>query len=164
MRLNPAQVQQDIANLLLQYPELSEDDVLRADMIEAETDAHDFLSQLVRRIGARQALATGVGEYAKDIAERKSRIERSVEALRSLAFKIMNVADLKKVELAEATLSIRNGTAKVIITDESLLPPDCVRTTVTPDKTTIKEKIGAGIVVPGAELSNSEPSLSIRIK
>jgi hypothetical protein len=164
MRLNPQQVQQDIANLLLQYPELAEDEVLRTDMIEGKTDAFDFLSQVIRRIGERQSLANAAGEYAKEISERKARLERGVEALRSLVFKIMSAGDLKKAELPEATLSIRNGTPRVIVTDEAVLPPDCIRMTVSPDKTVIKEKLTAGQSVPGAELSNGEPSLAIRIK
>lgn len=164
MRINPQQVQQDIANLLLQYPELAEDDALRADMIEGATEAKELLSQIVRRIGERQSLANAAAEYAKEISERKARMERAVEALRALAFKVMTAADLPKMELPEATLSIRKGTPKVIVTDETALPSDCVKTTVTPDKTAIKEKLSAGQTVPGAELSNGEPTLSIRVK
>lgn len=164
MRINPQQVQQDIANLLLQYPELAEDDVLRADMIEGATEAKELLSQIVRRIGERQSLANAAAEYAKEISERKARMERAVEALRSLAFKVMSAGDLQKMELPEATLSIRKGTPKVIVTDETVLPPDCVKTAVSPDKAAIKEKLSAGQTVPGAQLSNGEPTLSIRVK
>jgi hypothetical protein len=164
MKLNPLIIQQQIANLLLLYPQLADDDEWRVDAIEGETDAFEYLSRLVRRIADRQAMANGITEYAKDIAERKARIERNVEALRTLAFKIMNIADLKKVELPEATLSIRNGASRVLIQDESALPPDCVKTITSPDKTAIKEKLVAGQAVPGAYLSNSEPSLSIRTR
>jgi hypothetical protein len=164
MHINPQQVQQDIANLLLQYPELAEDDVLRADMIEGATEAKELLSQIVRRIGERQSLANAAAEYAKEISERKARMERAVEALRTLAFKVMTAADLPKMELPEATLSIRKGTPKVVITDEAALPGACLKTTVTPDKMAIKEMITNGVSVPGASMSNGEPSLAIRIK
>lgn len=163
-KINPIQVRQAIANLLLQYPDLAEDDVLRADMIEGETEAFDFLAQAVRNIGERQALANGIAEYAKELGERRARMERGVEALRALAFKVMSDADLRKVELPEATLSIRNGVPKVVITDETALPADCVKTTVAPDKTAIKEKLVTGQEVPGACMSNAEPTLAIRIK
>jgi hypothetical protein len=164
MLLPPAYIQQQINNLLLNYPELAEDEILRADMIEAETDANEFLSQVVRAIGANKVLATGTKAYIDELSERKARIERRDEALRSVALKIMQTADLKKAELPEATLSIRNGTPKVVIIDETALPPDCVRTTVSPDKTAIKEKLSSGQAVPGAEMSNGEPTLSIRVK
>lgn len=164
MRLDPQAVQLQIANLILQFPDLADDEILRADMIEAETEAFDFLSQIVRKIGDTKSLAAGTGEYIKELSERKARVERREEALRALAFKIMQAADIKKAELPEATLSVRNTPAKVVIVDEPALPADCLKTTVSPDKTAIKEKLGAGMDVPGALLSNGEPSLSIRIK
>lgn len=163
MNLHPDSVRQEIANLMLAYPELAEDEVLRADMIEGETSVHDFLSYVVRRIGERQALANGIADYAKDIGERKARVERGVEALRSLIFKIMNDAQLRKVELPEATLSVRAVPPKVIITDEAALPEQFFKIKREPDKTAIKECLATG-VVPGAELSNGSETISIRIK
>lgn len=164
MRLDPMHIQQQINNLLLTYPELAEDDVLRVDMIEGETDAFEYLSHIVRNIGETKALASGISDWKKTLDERLTRFERREEAFRSLAFKIMQAADIKKAELPEATLSIRNGTPKVVITDETALPGACLKTTVTPDKTAIKEMITNGVSVPGALMSNGEPSLSIRVK
>jgi hypothetical protein len=165
MKLDPRAIQHEIHNLLTQNPELAEDDQLRADMVEGETDAFDFLSMLTRKIGQSRALAESINAYANDIKERGARIERRIEAFRALAFKIMHAADLKKAELPEATLSIRAGTQKVIITDEAALPDFACRFKREPDKTLIKEVLQDGIVpVPGAVLSNAEPALSIRIK
>lgn len=164
MRLDPAIIKHQIDNLLAQFPELIEDDVLRTDMIEGQTDAFTFLSMLVRKIGESDALADGVDLYRQELAERESRIRRRIFSLRGLAFKIMEAAELKKAELPEATLSIRNGTPKVIIVDETQLPENCVRTKTEPDKTKIKDALLSGETVEGAVLSNAEPSLSIRIK
>lgn|SRR3990167_2145963 len=164
MNLDPRIVQQEIANLLLQYPELQEDDQLRVDMIEGETEAFSLLSRIVRKIGENKALAEGTDAYAKEIGERSARIGRRVEAFRLLAFKIMEYGAIKKAELPEATLSIRAGAPKVIITDEYLLPPSCVRKNPTPDKTKIKDLLSKGEQVPGALLSNAETYLSIRIR
>lgn len=163
MNLHPDSVRQEIARLMLTYPELSEDEVLRADMIEGATNVHEFLSYVVRRIGERQALASGIADYAKDIGERKARVERSVEALRELSFKIMNDAKLRKIELPEATLSVRAVPPKVIITDEENLPDIACKFKREPDKTKIKELLATG-TVPGAEMSNGSETLSIRIK
>ena len=164
MNLDPRIVQQEIANLLLQYPELQEDDQLRVDMIEGETEAFSLLSRIVRMIGENKALAEGIDRYVLELQKRSARIERRVEAFRSLAVKIMEYGAIKKAELPEATLSIRPGTPKVIVTDEALLPDKCVRIKREPDKTTIKDLLSKGAQIPGAVLSNSEPSLSIRIK
>lgn len=164
MKLDPQVIRQAIANLILEYPELEHDDVLRADMIEAETPAFDFLDEVVRRIEDTEAHLDGVIGRVKIFKERAERFERRIEALRALAFKVMNAADLKKVELPTTTLSIRNGAPQVVVHDEASLPADCIKTVTAPDKTAIREKLKAGDAVPGAYLSNGEPTLSIRVK
>lgn len=164
MKLDPQVIRQAIANLILEYPELEHDDVLRADMIEAETPAFDFLDEVVRRIEDTEAHLDGVIGRVKVFKERAERFERRIEALRALAFKVMNTADLKKVELPTATLSIRNGAPQVVVHDEASLPADCIKTVTVPDKTAIREKLKAGDAVPGAYLSNGGPTLSIRVK
>lgn len=164
MKINPEAVRLQINNLLVQYPELLDDDILRADMIEAETEAPEVLAMLVRRIGETEAIADGTKGYVLELCERGKRLDRRVEGLRSLIFKIMDDARLPKIELAEATISIRNGTPKVILQDAEALPEDCIRTKREPDLPTIKLKLVAGQTVPGACLSNPEPSLTIRTR
>jgi hypothetical protein len=50
---------------------------------------------------------------------------------------------------------------KVIVTDEAVLPDNCVRIVREPNRTAIKEHLARGEPVPGAELSNAEPSLAV---
>src|SRR6185312_7270998 len=109
MRLDPAFAQQEIANLLLAHPELQEDEVLRADCIEGETSAFEFLSKIVRLIGDNEALAKSTADYIEELRARKDRLTRRQYALRSLIFKVMTAGNLPKAELPEATLSIRTG-------------------------------------------------------
>lgn len=165
MRLDPNIIRQQIANLLLQNPELSEDEILRADMIEGETDAFDFLRMVERQ---RQEAASMAGAIASNTAElglRQERFERREKAMRALMFKIMEAADIKKAELPEATLSIRNGQQK-LVGDASpySVPAQYTREKLELDKTAIKEALKSGTTVTGFELSNAEPTLSIRTK
>lgn len=164
MNLDVKQVQNEITALLLAYPELDEDEVLRMDSIEGQTSAFEFLSKIVRKIGATQALAGGTADYIGELQERKARLERREHALRSLIHKVMNTAEIKKAELAEATLSIRNGQPKVIIINEKEIPQEFLRIKTEPDKTRIKAAMVAGEYVPGTALSNSEPTLAILTK
>ena len=158
-------VRLQITNLLVQFPELSEDDVLRADMIEAETEMHEFLRDVETR---RREAATMAGAIASNIADlelRQQRFERREKSMRALAYKVLEAAEVTKpIELPEATYSIRKGTPKVIVTDESLLPDNLCRIKREPDKTKIKELLTSGSPVKGAELSNAEPTLSISTK
>lgn len=163
VRLDPAIIRQQIDWLFVANPELHEDEQLRADMIEGSTDAHEFLRMVERKRQDTAAMALAIELNMHDLHERHGRFKRREEAMRKLAFKIMEAADIKKIELPEATLSIRNGVPRVIITDESKLGDIACRFRREPDKAKIKELLQTG-PVPGAELSNAEPTLSIRTK
>lgn len=163
-RLDPDVIRQQIGNLLAQFPELAEDEQLRADSIEGETDAFEFLASLIRRIEDAKALSEGVQGRIQELTERASRFDRRQDAFRSLAFKIMQAADLQKAELPCATLLVRNVPPKVIVTDETRLPDILCKITRAPDKKRIKELLDVGEAVPGCELSNGDTSLTIRVK
>jgi hypothetical protein len=162
--LDTKYVRDQITALLIAYPELSEDDALREDMVEGSTTTFEFLSKVVRLIGNNLSLANGTSSYIEELRVREERLKHRISVLRSLIYKIMTAADLSKVELAEATLSIRSGQSKVIITDESQLLDAYCRIKREPDKTLIKTTLKSGGVVTGAELSNAEPTLAILIK
>jgi len=165
-RLDPIFVFAEIERLRVTYPQIWEDgdEQLLLDSLEGETDFHRFLAAVVRRICEAEACAEGIGDLIREVRERQARFEQRSNAMRALAFKLMTQADVRKLELPQATLSIRAGQPRVIITDEAALPPDCVRTRTEPDKITIKNLLARGDQVPGAELSNAEPALAVRIK
>lgn len=161
--LTAKSVQDEITALLLQFPELDEDEILRSDMIEGETQAFAFLSQIVRKIGSNKAMIEGTNAYVGELQERVARLDRRDHALRVLIQKIMNAADIRKAELPEATVSIRAGTPKVVIVNEHEIPRDFLRVKTEPDKTRIKAALQAHEHVPGCVLSNAEPTLAIRV-
>lgn len=163
-RFDPSIICKQIDNLLIQFPELQEDEVLRADMLEGSTDLNAFLIQVERQRRDATTLADAIGIYVDELRSRKARFERRDEAFRSLMFKLLEWANLKKVELAEATISIRQGTPKVIVTDESMVPDIFCRFKREVDKVKVKEALAAGKKVKGAELSNAESTLAIRTK
>src|SRR5262249_9139589 len=112
-RLDPSFVRNQIERLLTRHPELQDDELLRADMIEGETNFHEFLTLLVRQIVEAQAYAAGIELLVANTRARQSRYEHRVEALRALAFALLNHAGVNRVELHQATLSIRAGTPNV---------------------------------------------------
>lgn len=166
MRFDPDAVRQQISNLLVQYPELAEDDVLRADCIEAETEMHDFLRAVETR---RREAATMAGAIATNIAElelRQQRFERREKAMREMAQKVMEAADMQKpIELPEATYSLRKVSPSVQITDEGALPDIACKFERKPDKKKIKKLLQTDpFIVAGACMSNGGIALSIRVK
>lgn len=163
MRPNPAEIKLQIDAILSAFPELAEDEILRADMLEGETSLFDYLRQIEQRRQESFGQAVALEMIINLWKERKARYDRRDEGFRKLIFNLLQHAGLKKLEIPEATFSIRNGSPKVIITDEMNLPDDLCRYKREPDKSKIKAALLDGPVT-GAELSNLEPTLAIRIK
>jgi hypothetical protein len=155
------QARRDLASLLSLHPELAEDDVLRQDMIEAETGALELIDKLVEAEQSAKCLAVAIGTQMDHLAERKTRFENRRLSIRQYIKQIMEAANLPKVERPAATVSIVPGRPKVVIIDESLIPPAYHRIKTEIDKAAIATTLKALRDVPGATLSNPEPTLRI---
>ena len=156
-------IRQSIENLKLTHPELVDDNEAWLASLESQTDFNEVMTEVVRRIEDTKALLIGTKDRFEELSNRKQRFELRVEVLRDLAFKLMEAAELRKMELPEATLSIRSVAPSVIITDEENLPDIACKFERKPDKAKIKELLASGWVA-GAILSNGTKSLTIRIK
>ena len=161
--LDPRAVKQQIENLKLVHPELLEDDEVWLATLESETSFDDLLTNIVRRIEDTKALAIGTKDRFEELKARKERFERRVDSLRNLCFKLMSAAELAKVELPLATLSLRAVAPSVVITDEENLPDIACKFERKPDKAKIKELLVTGPVA-GASMNNGSVTVSIRIK
>jgi hypothetical protein len=165
MNLDPALVTKCINNLLVQYPELWDDEDARELAIESETDTIEYLSLLEQK---RQEEASMAGAIASRIAQLEVRLQRyeaREKACRKIAFEILRAAGLQKVTLPEATLSISKGRERVVINDESSVPVDlCHPPVYRPDLKRISEAIKADAQINWAAIVQSEPSLSVRTK
>jgi len=154
-----------IENIKLVHPEIVEDNEAWLATLESETDFNEILTTIVRRIEDTKALVIGTKDRFEELKSRKDRFEHRIETLRELAFKIMQAADLPKIELPEATLSLRAGTQQLVgDADPAQLPDSLCKISRDVDRTKVKEALKGGAAVPGYSLSNSAPSLSIRIK
>lgn len=158
-----ANLEAEFAALLLSFPELADDDTLRADVLEGETNFHAVLTRIVNSERDADSLAKAVAGRISDLQARKSRAERRKEAMRSLMFKLLKAAGVPRVPLAEATISIGKKAAAVEIVDEALLPAEVVRITTAPDKKAIADLLKAGTDVPGAKMGEAGEQLSVRV-
>jgi len=163
-RLDPTLLHRHIEALRVTHPQIANEEDQWLLTLESETELPEFLARVVARMQDTDAKITGIGDLIASLKARCDRFEQRSDAMRALAFKVLVQAGVKKLELAAATLSIRAGTPRVIITDEARLPGEFVRVRTEPDKVRIKEHLARGEDVPGAEISNSEPVLSVRTK
>jgi hypothetical protein len=163
--LNPTVVRAQVERLRLLHPECwDDDDKLLLDMLEAETGLHEFLSAVAHRMQEASAHVAGLDALIEQNSKRRDRFDMRIQSLRNLASMMMLEAGVTRVEVAPITFSISNRPPKVIITDEAALPEDCIRIKREPDKALIRDRLRNGTPVPGATLSNQEPSLSVRTK
>jgi hypothetical protein len=157
-------IKQQIHNLLLQYPELAEDEVLREDMLAGSTDLNEALAVLLDRMRDSESMASAITDRIKTMQDRRKRIEDRQVSLRNVIFSLMQAADLPKVELPEATLYLRTNPPSAVITDESKLPDSVYETKQvrTLSKARVLQLLKVGETVDGAMLDNGGVSLVVR--
>lgn len=165
MRINLESVKAEIARILKEIPALAEDEQFRADMLEAETPAFETISTLADLIGDNDVIIDGLGERISGLSQRRSRYKDRNIALRKLITSIMGAGNLRKVELQQATISMRNNAPKLVGgADPETLPERFVIVELSENRAAIKEALQNGESIEGYALSNAEPSLTIRIK
>jgi hypothetical protein len=163
-RVEPEFIRRAVAALLIEYPELAEDEDLRRDVIEGETDAFETLSVVLGDVRNAQTLQAAIRERIEALRSRLARFERREEFSRKLLMRIMEAATLRKAVLPEATLSIRPAPPALRIIEESFIPAEFWRVKREPDGQKIKAALKAGADVPGAALSNAADTLAILCK
>lgn len=164
MRLEADQLRLAIDSLLSAYPDLAEDEQLRADMLEGETDLAKVLSKIVNMAAEAASMEMAIKMRIADLATRKDRYTQREEAFRSLIASIMDKASLSKFTLPEATLSVTYRKPTPYIVEETMLPEECFQLVRKPDMATIKSWVAAGNMPSGVVMSNGKSVLTVRTR
>lgn len=158
----------DVADLLAHvdalfsaYPELAEDDALRADMLEGSTQLYEVLTRLVNIERDADSMGKAIASRIADLNARRQRADKRKEAMRTLMLRVMKAAGIQKAPLVEATVSVRPGRDSVEVVDADRLPDEFVRIERVPDKTALKAAL-ANDNVPGARMRSGEETLMVR--
>jgi hypothetical protein len=136
-----------IADMLA--PLCDDDDTLFADMMEGESDLFAIVSRLHGQIASDEELLAGITERQAHLAERKRRLSDRVTATMAAIGKFLRAATLPKIELPEATYSVRDGKPTLRIVDPDAVPDGFRKIKSEPNKTAINE-----VFVEGHELPN----------
>lgn len=164
LQVDIASFKAHVADLLAAYPELVEDEDLRADTFEGETELHALVQRLLKIKIDADAMAAAVKAVKQDNADRQSRFERKADGAKKLMQSVMQAADLPKLMLPEATISITKPRTKVNVTDVNALPQGFFVTERKAKSAEIKAALEAGEQVPGAELALGDEGLMVRTK
>jgi hypothetical protein len=149
--------------LIAQYPDADEDTLL--DTLEGITDLHEMIATVIRSALVDEALHSGLRGRLDDMKERLSRLELRASKKRELALQAMTDAGLSKLEQPDFTASARAGSPALVVIAEKQVPaiywvPQPPRL----DRQSMLAELKRGIGIPGAQMSNPKPVLSVRTK
>jgi hypothetical protein len=142
---------------------IDESDPDFVELMASETDVLERLRRILRAARHTEAQSKALGEMQAEMRERKTRLDKKADSLRSVVLQALGELGLKKLEAPDFSASVGAPKPRIVITDEAALPDDVCIFSRTPSKTAIREALAEGPVV-GAELSNGEPSLTVRVR
>ena len=149
--------------IVLAYPEADEETL--SDTLEGITDLHEMIAAVIRSALVDEALHAGLRFRVDDMKERLSRLELRATKKRELALDAMTEVGLTKLEQPDFTASARAGSpALVVIAEDNI--PEAYWLPQPPklDRQAILGELKRGIEIPGAQMSNPKPVLSVRTK
>lgn len=130
----------EVARIAEQLAVLCDDDErLFADMIEGETDLYKIVGRLHGQIASDTELLTGITTRQAELSERKRRLSDRVTATKCAIGQFLRAAKLAKIELPEATYSVRDGKPKLEVVSEDAVPEQFCTLIRKPVKAAINE-------------------------
>lgn len=142
---------------------IGEDEEMLETAIEGETDLKEAISAAVDRMAILNDFQESLETRIKSLQERRDRFEDQAARIKAAIHVAMGQAELRKLELPQATLSVRAVPPKVEIIDESAIPSQFWKPQDPKlDKKAVLEALKAKEPVAGAVLSNGGETLSIR--
>lgn len=155
------------ARLLSEDPDLAADEAQLITQLEAETEDLAIVKQrLVAAIVTADMLADNCQGLAENLLARNARYRHRCNQYRAALLAIMECTGERRYESAQATVSLRQGSPGVVVTDESQIPLQYwrVETSRRVDRAAILAALRQGEDVEGTVLANGMPTLSVRTR
>jgi len=144
-------------------PDLDEQTL--TDTLEGLANLHEILAAVVRAALADEAQASGLRALIGALETRLERQEYRAAKRRDMVRDAMVESEIKKIAAPDFTLVIRSGSPALVVTDEGAIPTEFwVPREPRLDRQGLLTRLKLGDEVSGAQLSNPQPVLSVRIK
>jgi hypothetical protein len=141
------------------------DDETLSDTLEGITNLHEMIAAIIRSALVDEALQKGLRSRIEDMRHRLARLEERGAKKRQLALEAMTEAGLKKLEQPDFTASARAGLPGLVVVAEDLIPEAYwVPQPAKLDRQSLLADLKRGGDIPGTQLSNPKPTLSVRTK
>ena len=149
--------------LLSSWPQLDEETL--ADTLEGITNLHEMIAAVIRSALVDEALQSGLRTRLDEMRIRLSRLDERGAKKRQIALEAMCEVGLKKLEQPDFAASARSGPPGLVVTSEETIPADFwLPQPPKLDRQGLLGSLKRGQAVPGVELSNPKPCLSVRTK
>jgi len=141
------------------------DEATLTDTLEGLTDIHEILAAVVRSALLDEALADGLKEHIQRLQERLQRLTERGRERRRIARDAMIEVAIKKIAAPDFTASVRPGSLSLVVVDEGAVPaPYWEPREPRLNRADVLADLKRGLTIPGTQLSNPEPVLSVRVK
>jgi len=141
------------------------DDQTIGDTLEGITNLHEIIAAIIRSALADEAFQSGLRSRLDDMRQRLSRLEDRSAKKRQLALQAMAEAGLAKLEQADFTASVRTGPPSLIIVAEQDIPAGYwIPQPLKLDRQSLLGDLKRDRDIPGVQIRNSQPVLSVRTK
>ena len=149
--------------LLEEWPDLDPETL--ADTLEGITDLHEMIAAVIRSALVDEALQAGLRMRLEEMRQRLSRLEDRGAKKRQLALEAMSEVGLQKLAQPDFTASARAGSPALVVVSEEGIPGSYwISQTPKLDRQSLLAALKRGEAIPGTQLSNPKPSLSVRTK
>ncbi len=145
---------------------VGDDEIAKADMIEGETNLNEAMERVAERLSDLETLCDSLKAREDKLAARRRRLEEQQKNHRTAMLTAMEVAGVKRLELAIATVSRKPIAASAVVTNEADVPAEFWRRGEPKlDKkallTALKAAHDEGRTIPGAQLSNGGETVQL---
>ena len=142
-----------------------EDQQLLADMLEGETNLHEFASRLLAQNEDDEGVVNALGEQIDDRKSRQDRAKKRIASRRDMLMAMLDIARLDKLTLPEATVSVRDVAPKIIFPQPDLVPDAYCKFDRKLDREKLKEIVNGPDGLPSwATMDNGGRSITVRRK
>jgi hypothetical protein len=133
------------------------------DTIEGETGLHEAIASVVALMREDEILMLGITEMLTSLEARRHRLEERAKRCRAAIEQAMNIGELTRLDLPEASLTLKRVPPGVEITDEAKIPAEFWKAQDPKlDKAALKAALKDGRAVDGATLGNGGITVQIR--
>jgi hypothetical protein len=149
--------------LKARFTEIDEDTL--ADTLEGVSQLPDLIAEIVRSGLEDEVLINALRQRIDEMQARLSRLKDRHDKKRAIAAWAMSQAEIRRIQMADFTLSLRPGSQRLDILDEAQLPAQFfVPQPPRLDRAGVSAVLKRGETVEGAVLVQGEPTVQVRVQ